>query len=186
MVGGRLSFITRQAPVSSCRRRGPIEGGGSGVARSGSHLPGTKRRHVTPAVACRLMLFGGAGGQCSPCSDPSIGPSCVSPRRSSNANSLCGQNSAGSRESARPFKGIFCDDVSEFESYMPSHAVGLSASLGGWRVSPRHAGSMVKGEKPGDSSPADREIRASRQSQDRESARPRNTANIARCRGRSD
>jgi hypothetical protein len=26
----------------------------------------------------------------------------------------------------RPFKGIFCDDISEFESYHPSHAVGLS------------------------------------------------------------
>ena len=24
----------------------------------------------------------------------------------------------------RPFKGIFCHDISEFESYMPSHAVG--------------------------------------------------------------
>ena len=35
----------------------------------------------------------------------------------------------GSWESARAFKGIICDDVSEFESYMPSHAVG---SL--WRV----------------------------------------------------
>jgi hypothetical protein len=33
-----------------------------------------------------------------------------------------------SRESVRPFKGIFCDDISEFESYMPSHAVG-SASV---------------------------------------------------------
>src|SRR6266446_1458254 len=44
-------------------------------------------------------------------------------RRSSNANSLCSQKSAGSRESDRPFKGIFYDDVSEFESYMPSHAV---------------------------------------------------------------
>jgi len=31
----------------------------------------------------------------------------------------------GSRESARAFKGIICDDVSEFESYMPSHAVGF-------------------------------------------------------------
>jgi hypothetical protein len=29
-------------------------------------------------------------------------------------------------ESARAFKGIICDDVSEFESHMPSHAVGLS------------------------------------------------------------
>jgi glyoxylase-like metal-dependent hydrolase (beta-lactamase superfamily II) len=28
------------------------------------------------------------------------------------------------RESARAFKGIICDDISEFESYMPSHAVG--------------------------------------------------------------
>jgi len=26
-------------------------------------------------------------------------------------------------KSVRPFKGIFCDDISEFESYMPSHAV---------------------------------------------------------------
>jgi len=34
-------------------------------------------------------------------------------------------------ESARVFKGIICADVSEFESYMPSHAVG---SL--WRVYP--------------------------------------------------
>src|SRR5258708_18147877 len=44
--------------------------------------------------------------------------------RSSSGNSLCGQNSVGFRESARPFKGIFCDDISEFESYHPSHAVG--------------------------------------------------------------
>jgi len=27
-------------------------------------------------------------------------------------------------KSVRPFKEIFCDDISEFESYMPSHAVG--------------------------------------------------------------
>src|SRR5215831_17213642 len=38
-----------------------------------------------------------------------------------------------SRKSVRPFKGIFCDDISEFESHMPSHAVG---SL--WRVYPVH------------------------------------------------
>src|SRR5215468_10644347 len=35
----------------------------------------------------------------------------------------------GSWESARAFKGIICDDISEFESYMPSHAVGLSQVL---------------------------------------------------------
>ena len=34
-----------------------------------------------------------------------------------------------SRKSVRSFKGIICVDISEFESYMPSHAVG---SL--WRV----------------------------------------------------
>jgi hypothetical protein len=32
----------------------------------------------------------------------------------------------GSWKSARSFKGIVCDDVSEFESDMASHAVGLS------------------------------------------------------------
>jgi hypothetical protein len=34
-----------------------------------------------------------------------------------------------SRKSARAFKGIIFPDVSEFESHMPSHAVGLSAAL---------------------------------------------------------
>jgi hypothetical protein len=29
------------------------------------------------------------------------------------------------RKFVRPFKGIFCPDISEFESRMPSHAVGL-------------------------------------------------------------
>jgi hypothetical protein len=28
------------------------------------------------------------------------------------------------RKSVRPFKGIICGDISEFESHMPSHAVG--------------------------------------------------------------
>src|SRR5262249_2309178 len=44
-------------------------------------------------------------------------------RCSSNANGLGGQTSAGFWKSVRPFKGIFCVDVSEFESYMPSQAV---------------------------------------------------------------
>ena len=33
-----------------------------------------------------------------------------------------------SRKSTRLFKGIICDDISEFESYMPSHAVRLCGS----------------------------------------------------------
>src|SRR4029453_2615390 len=32
-------------------------------------------------------------------------------------------------KSVRPFKGIICADVFEFESHMPSRAVGLSAAL---------------------------------------------------------
>src|SRR5262245_53955912 len=55
--------------------------------------------------------------------EPALGPSCASPTRSSNANSLCRQFRLDSRKSVRPFKGIICDDVSEFESCMPSQAV---------------------------------------------------------------
>ena len=37
-----------------------------------------------------------------------------------------------SRKSTRLFKGIICIDISEFESYMPSHAVGsLPANMPG-------------------------------------------------------
>jgi hypothetical protein len=35
-----------------------------------------------------------------------------------------------SRKSVRSFKGIICDDISEFESYMPSQAVSLWAMSG--------------------------------------------------------
>ena len=55
--------------------------------------------------------------------------SCASHRRSSNANSLCGRNSAGSRKSVRPFKGIFCDDISEFESSHPLSRVWVTAAI---------------------------------------------------------
>jgi hypothetical protein len=44
-------------------------------------------------------------------------------RRSANGNSLCGQNSAGFLQTCKTFKGIICDDISEFLSYLPSHAV---------------------------------------------------------------
>jgi alpha/beta hydrolase family protein len=45
--------------------------------------------------------------------------------RRSDANCLRGQNSAASLKYVRPFKGIFCDDISEFESYMASQPVRL-------------------------------------------------------------
>ena len=50
-------------------------------------------------------------------------------RRSSNANGLRGQNPARFPEIVRPFKRIICDDVSEFESHMPSQAVDLHRDL---------------------------------------------------------
>src|SRR5262245_22064764 len=58
-----------------------------------------------------------------PAENLALGPSCASHRRSSNANSLGGQNSAGSLEICAIFQWIICADVSEFESYMPSQPV---------------------------------------------------------------
>jgi hypothetical protein len=55
-----------------------------------------------------------------------------------------------SGKSVRSFKGIICVDISEFESYMPSHAVDLSASLLVSAGGVFRPGSIVKGEKPGD------------------------------------
>src|SRR6516162_731560 len=38
-----------------------------------------------------------------------------------------------SRKSTRLFKGIICDDISEFESHMPSHAVWSLWAMSGLR-----------------------------------------------------
>jgi hypothetical protein len=43
----------------------------------------------------------------------------------------------GSWESARAFKGVICDDISEFESHMPSHAVGSPGAMSGLRTCDR-------------------------------------------------
>jgi hypothetical protein len=65
-----------------------------------------------------------------PCRDPGARPELHLPSPgSSNANSLCGQNSLDSRKSVRSFKGIICGDISEFESYMPSQARWLATKL---------------------------------------------------------
>src|SRR5262249_39795488 len=45
----------------------------------------------------------------------------------------------GSWESARAFKGIICDDVSEFESYMPSQAVRSLGAMSRPREFARHS-----------------------------------------------
>jgi hypothetical protein len=69
--------------------------------------------------------------------------------RSSSGNSLYGQNSAGFRESARPFKGIICDDISEFESYHPSHAVRSPWAMSGLTALPRPRAPPVWSEPNG-------------------------------------
>src|SRR5262249_25388674 len=53
-----------------------------------------------------------------------LGPSSVSPHAAAQTRivSVAGIR-LDSRKSVRPFKGIFCADISEFESHMPSHAV---------------------------------------------------------------
>ena len=52
------------------------------------------------------------------------GPSCVPPGAAAQTRMVSvARIRLGSWESGRAFKGIICDDVSEFESYMPSHAV---------------------------------------------------------------
>src|SRR5262245_41094690 len=46
-------------------------------------------------------------------------------RHSSKANNLCARIRLDPPKSLRPFKGIICADVSEFESHMPSQPVAF-------------------------------------------------------------
>src|SRR5437870_12662037 len=48
-------------------------------------------------------------------------------------------------ESARAFKGIICDDISQFESHMPSHAVGSLWGDGDPKGSPQSGGRRKTG-----------------------------------------
>jgi hypothetical protein len=52
-------------------------------------------------------------------------PSCVSAGAGQTRMVSVARIWLGSWESARAFKGIFCHDISEFESYMPSRNCGL-------------------------------------------------------------
>jgi hypothetical protein len=44
------------------------------------------------------------------------------------------------RKSVRPFKGIICNDISEFESYMPSQAVRSPCTRSVWDLPPHQPG----------------------------------------------
>src|SRR5262249_40909126 len=48
------------------------------------------------------------------------------------------------RKSVRPFKGIICDDVSEFESHMPSHAVRSLWLIYGTSKNARHSTRLAR------------------------------------------
>jgi hypothetical protein len=50
----------------------------------------------------------------------------------------------GSWESARAFKGIICDDISEFESHMPSQAVRSLWAMSGSHKFTRHPRELLK------------------------------------------
>jgi hypothetical protein len=55
------------------------------------------------------------------------------------------RNRLDPRKSCATFKGIFCHDISEFESYMPSHAVGLSQVRGKHFPAPTAPAAWVAG-----------------------------------------
>jgi len=50
----------------------------------------------------------------------------------------------GSWESARAFKGIVCDDISEFESYMPSQPVRSLWPMSSWQKLSRHCRKLAR------------------------------------------
>jgi hypothetical protein len=59
-----------------------------------------------------------------------LGPSCVPPGAAAQPRMVSVVRiRLDSHKSLRPFKGIICDDISEFESYHLSHAVGSLRAL---------------------------------------------------------
>src|SRR6266478_8722704 len=86
-----------------------VSNGIAGLAAAGSSRHRQKTQQFLPAQAS--------------CRDPGTRLELRSHRRSSNANSLCSRNSAGSPEICVTFQRDVLHDISEFESYMPSRAV---------------------------------------------------------------
>jgi hypothetical protein len=64
--------------------------------------------------------------------DPGTRPELRLPTAQLNANSLCVRIRPDRRASVRPFKGIVCDDISEFESPAPAVGGGSSPSTVRW------------------------------------------------------
>jgi hypothetical protein len=116
-VAAFASFPAMDAPRRGCRVprwllviRAPPQPAASGGVLSSPGLFGVPR---SAKYAGLPPLDHPARGH-SPDEIRRLAARAASPRcRSSSGNSLCGQNSVGFRESARPFKGIICDDISE-------------------------------------------------------------------------
>jgi hypothetical protein len=74
-----------------------------------------------------------------------LGPSCASHRRSSNTNSLCGRNSAGSPEICATFsKGYFATTFLEFESSHLSQPVRSLRAMSGLQKYVRHSRELAR------------------------------------------
>jgi catechol 2,3-dioxygenase-like lactoylglutathione lyase family enzyme len=94
----------------------------TGLAAAGSSLDRPKIAAIPTVSAMRLDDQ--APAQHPPRRFWHLRPSCVSPNLAAQARTVSvAKIRLDSRKSVRPFKGIFCDDISEFESYMASHAV---------------------------------------------------------------
>src|SRR5260370_39192437 len=113
-----IEYLFAAVPLMGWTRRAPPQPAASGGVLSSPGLFGVPR----PAKYAGLPPLDHPARGHSPDEIRRLAARAASPRcRSSSGNSLCGQNSAGFRESARPFKGIICYDISEVESYHPSH-----------------------------------------------------------------
>jgi hypothetical protein len=103
-----------------------------GVLTAGATTMELDGEHRRTACAARLQVLSSSlcrGSVIRDCQrkhpDPGKSPSCASVALRTRIVSVAGIR-LDHRKSVRPFKGIFCPDISEFESRMPSHAVGLS------------------------------------------------------------
>jgi hypothetical protein len=93
-----------------------------GFAAGGSSSDRKSRGQFVPSRRRRMMANVGAERLLKIPAEPSPELRIPGAAAQTRVVSLAGIR-LDSRKSVRPFKGIICDDVSEFESYMPSHAV---------------------------------------------------------------
>jgi hypothetical protein len=109
----------QRAATTKTPRRPSGAGGVRGASWSGSASVITTHALFARKVQRKLTNGVREGAGCWPPVRAAYPRHC-----SSNASGLHSGIRLGSGEPARAFKEIICDDISEFESHMPSHAVG--------------------------------------------------------------